>query len=141
MPRLNIAIYQVCGPSQLTTSVFKVFLSHLLQIPPQLSSLPAMLTAACPFGTPIDTDLCQLSLNRRNSIGSGTVNDRPTPAWRPIGSRGKAAASAVVTEWVRAVQYGRRDVPDAWEVYGCITSKVFTALLCVFCFFLEKKIL
>uniref|UniRef100_A0A8C4QJR5 AP-5 complex subunit mu-1 n=1 Tax=Eptatretus burgeri TaxID=7764 RepID=A0A8C4QJR5_EPTBU len=89
----------------------------------QLSSLPAMLTAACPFGTPIDTDLCQLSLNRRNSIGSGTVNDRPTPAWRPFGSRGKAAASAVVTEWVRAVQYGRRDVPDAWEVYGCITSK------------------
>uniref|UniRef100_UPI00358E364B AP-5 complex subunit mu-1-like isoform X1 n=1 Tax=Myxine glutinosa TaxID=7769 RepID=UPI00358E364B len=89
----------------------------------QLSSLPAMLTAACPFGTPIDTDLHQPSLNQSSSIGSGTVNDRPSPAWRPIGSQGKAAASALVTEWVRAVQYGRRDVPDAWEVYGCISCK------------------
>ncbi|XP_032820708.1 AP-5 complex subunit mu-1 [Petromyzon marinus] len=94
----------------------------------KVAQFSTLMMYACPFGRPAETDFRVLLRELATPSGSSGTSEqqqqRPAPAWRPLcAQRVKPLVRMSVAEVVRSVQYGRRDVPDVWEVYGSVECK------------------
>lgn len=93
----------------------------------KLAQLPAMLMHACPLGTPTDTDfglMQTLSGSRGPHNSVSLVPTQKQPAWKPSTYKGKPQVNVSITEQIRSMQYGKKDVIDVWQEYGTVTCKV-----------------
>ncbi|XP_059813397.1 AP-5 complex subunit mu-1 isoform X2 [Hypanus sabinus] len=86
--------------------------------------LPAMLMHACPLGTPTDTDFGLMQTLSGSHGSHNSVQAPKQPAWKPGTYKGKPQVNVTVTEQIRSMQYGKKDVIDVWQAYGTVTCKV-----------------
>lgn len=92
----------------------------------KLAQLPAMLMHACPLGTPTDTDFGLMQTLSGSHGPHNSVSLVPTqkqPAWKPSTYKGKPQVNVSITEQIRSMQYGKKDVIDVWQEYGTVTCK------------------
>ncbi|XP_069773019.1 AP-5 complex subunit mu-1 isoform X3 [Narcine bancroftii] len=96
------------------------------EIASKVAQLPAMLMHACPLGTPTDTDFGLMQTLSGCQGPQNSVSAMPTqkqPAWKPGTYKGKPQVNVYVTEQIRSMQYGKKDVIDVWQEYGTVTCK------------------
>ncbi|XP_036055343.1 AP-5 complex subunit mu-1 isoform X1 [Onychomys torridus] len=86
----------------------------------KLSQLPDLLLQACPLGTLLDANL-QNSLASINC--SSVTQPQKQPAWRVGTYKGKPQISISISEKVKCMQYGKRDIADTWQVVGTVACK------------------
>lgn len=83
----------------------------------------SFLTQAAPFGTILDTTVDSILAKIANK--SSTISKtQKQPAWKPLLHKGKNQMFLSITEFVRAVQYDRKNFEDVWDVYGTVSCKV-----------------
>ncbi|XP_072124341.1 AP-5 complex subunit mu-1 isoform X2 [Mobula birostris] len=90
----------------------------------KVAQLPVMLMHACPLGTPTDTDFGWMQTLSGSHGPHNSVQTQKQPAWKPGTYKGKPQVNVSVTEQIRSMQYGKKDVIDVWQDYGTVTCKV-----------------
>ncbi|NXB81694.1 AP5M1 protein, partial [Donacobius atricapilla] len=87
----------------------------------KIGQLRHRLIQACPLGTPLNADIRSLSGSFEDI--QEMPADKDQPAWRSSSYRGKPQVNVCITEKVKCMQYGQRDVVDTWQVYGAVNCK------------------
>lgn len=82
----------------------------------------AFLTQAAPFGTILDTSGDSILAKITNKPIT-VPKSQKQPAWKPALHKGKNQMFLLITEFVRAVQYDRKNFDDLWDVYGTVSCK------------------
>lgn len=86
----------------------------------KLEQLPLLLMHACPFGTPIDTNLNGIM----DIVTDASMNHtQKQPSWNTSKFKGKSQVKVCVTEKVKSMQYDKMDATDMWQVCGTVTCK------------------
>ncbi|XP_053331594.1 AP-5 complex subunit mu-1 [Spea bombifrons] len=86
----------------------------------KLTQLHALITQACPLGSPIDANLIAL----QEAIGGlSAYQTHKSPAWRTSRQKGKPQIEVHITEKVKSTLYDKGDDSDMWQVCGTVTCK------------------
>eukprot|EP00743_Colponemidia_sp_Colp-15_P005881 GILK01006322.1.p1 GENE.GILK01006322.1~~GILK01006322.1.p1 ORF type:complete len:485 (+),score=57.00 GILK01006322.1:67-1521(+) len=72
----------------------------------QFTEFQTYLNSACPFGTPIDTDVSNIRMIHRTGFPANESIQKKRPAWKPYLFRGKQRMEIVIQEDIRCVQCG-----------------------------------
>lgn len=84
------------------------------------TDLYTFLNIAVPFGRVMDTNIdCVI---QKLSCKSALLSHKQ-PAWKPVLHKGKNNVYLAITEYIRAVMYGRENVNDVWDLYGTVFCK------------------
>ncbi|XP_071162634.1 AP-5 complex subunit mu-1-like [Mytilus edulis] len=84
------------------------------------TDLYSILNIAVPFGKVMDVniDAALPKLTCKTNLMS-----QKQPAWKPVLHKGKNHVYFAITEYIKAVLYGRENVPDVWDLYGTVSCK------------------
>ncbi|KAL5008089.1 hypothetical protein ScPMuIL_013670 [Solemya velum] len=82
----------------------------------------SFLSHAAPFGKPVDVNLESVLAKMANKISPVPKSQRQ-PAWKPVLHKGKNQIHLVITEYIRAIQYDKKDTEDVWDLYGTVSCK------------------
>ncbi|KAM8921749.1 AP-5 complex subunit mu-1 [Pelodytes ibericus] len=86
----------------------------------RLAQLSALVTQACPLGSPIDSNLTSL----HDILSTPLANpEYKSPAWRLNKQKVRPQIEVYITEKVKSTQYDKGDDSDMWQVCGTVSSK------------------
>lgn len=84
------------------------------------TDLYTFLNIAVPFGRVMDVNID--SVIQKLSCKSVLLPQKQ-PAWKPVLHKGKNSVYLAITEYIKAVLYGRENIPDVWDLYGTVSCK------------------
>ncbi|KAK3093878.1 hypothetical protein FSP39_021341 [Pinctada imbricata] len=116
IPSVTLGFSLLCGMADYLR------LMNPREIESRISEMYLYLNIAAPFGCPLDVNSDTVTAKMYNKP-SYLPKTNKQPAWKPVLYKGKSSIYLAITEYIRAIQYSRENVPDTWDLYGTISCK------------------